>query len=66
MSWFRTERERARLEHRSLRSKLFVYEQDSESNTPIGLNPAFNQMCQAVNGFIFVANVETERGMIIV
>lgn len=58
----RTERERARLERLSLRSKLFVYQEDSESNMPLGLNPVFHQMCQAVNGFIFVANVETGRG----
>lgn len=59
----RMERERARLEHLSLRSKIFVYEEDSESNIPASLNPMFNQVCQAVNGFIFVANAETERGM---
>ncbi|XP_056629176.1 F-box only protein 4 [Triplophysa dalaica] len=56
----KTDRERARLENRGLRSKLFVYQQDSESNMPVDLNPGFNQMCQTVNGFIFVANVETE------
>jgi len=59
---FRTERERARLEHLSLRSKLFVYQEDSESNMPLSLMPMFNQVCQAMNGFIFVANAETERG----
>ncbi|XP_048065538.1 F-box only protein 4 [Megalobrama amblycephala] len=59
----RTERERARLEHLSLRSKLFVYQEDSESNMPLSLNPMFNQVCQAMNGFIFVANAETERGV---
>ncbi|XDV48862.1 hypothetical protein PO909_018217 [Leuciscus waleckii] len=58
----RTERERARLEHLSLRSKLFVYQEDSESNMPLSLIPMFNQVCQAMNGFIFVANAETERG----
>ncbi|XP_073675845.1 F-box only protein 4 [Garra rufa] len=58
----RTERERARLEHISLRSKLFVYEEDTESIIPLSINPMFNQVCQAVNGFIFVANAETERG----
>ncbi|XP_067268697.1 F-box only protein 4 [Pseudorasbora parva] len=58
----RTERERARLEHLSLRSKLFVYQEDSESSIPLSLNPMFNQVCQAMNGFIFVANAETERG----
>lgn len=63
VSGFRTERERARLEHLSLRSKLFVYEEDSESNIPLSINPMFNQVCQAVNGFIFVVNAETERGM---
>uniref|UniRef100_A0A8C2BAS2 F-box protein 4 n=1 Tax=Cyprinus carpio TaxID=7962 RepID=A0A8C2BAS2_CYPCA len=59
----RSARERARLEHLSLRSKLFVYEEDSESNIPLSINPMFNQVCQAVNGFIFVVNAETERGM---
>ncbi|XP_016338866.1 F-box only protein 4-like [Sinocyclocheilus anshuiensis] len=58
----RTERERARLEHLNLRSKLFVYEEDSESNIPLSINSMFNQVCQAVNGFVFVANAETERG----
>ncbi|XP_043102102.1 F-box only protein 4 isoform X2 [Puntigrus tetrazona] len=58
----RSERERARLERLNLRSKLFVYEEDSESNIPLNINPMFNQVCQAVNGFIFVANAETERG----
>lgn len=64
-SGFRSERERARLEHLNLRSKLFVYEEDSESNIPLSINPMFNQVCQAVNGFIFVVNAETERGMIV-
>lgn len=63
VSVFRSERERARLEHLNLRSKLFVYEEDSESNIPLSINPMFNQVCQAVNGFIFVVNAETERGM---
>ncbi len=63
VSGFRSERERARLEHLNLRSKLFVYEEDSESNIPFSINPMFNQVCQAVNGFIFVVNAETERGM---
>ncbi|XP_016314742.1 F-box only protein 4-like isoform X3 [Sinocyclocheilus anshuiensis] len=58
----RSARERARLEHLNLRSKLFVYEEDSESNIPLSINPMFNQVCQAVNGFIFVVNAETERG----
>ncbi|XP_016389445.1 F-box only protein 4-like isoform X2 [Sinocyclocheilus rhinocerous] len=58
----RSVRERARLEHLNLRSKLFVYEEDSESNIPLSINPMFNQVCQAVNGFIFVVNAETERG----
>ncbi|XP_051950475.1 F-box only protein 4 [Xyrauchen texanus] len=58
----RTERERARLEQLSLRSKLFVYQEGSECNTPLSLNPMFNEVCQAVNGFIFVANAETNRG----
>ncbi|XP_051525497.1 F-box only protein 4-like isoform X2 [Myxocyprinus asiaticus] len=57
----RTERERARLEQLSLRSKLFVYQEGSECNTPLSLNPMFNQVCEVVNGFIFVANAETER-----
>ncbi len=65
MSGFRSERERARLEHLNLHSKLFVYEEDSESNIPLSINPMFNQVCQAVNGFIFVVNAETERGMIV-
>ncbi|XP_026126143.1 F-box only protein 4-like [Carassius auratus] len=51
-----------RLEHLSLRSKLFVYEEDSESNIPLSINPMFNPVCQAVNGFIFVVNAEKERG----
>lgn len=61
-STYRTERERARLEHLNLRSKVFLYQEDSDSNAPLSLNPMFNKAFQAVNGFIFVANAEMERG----
>uniref|UniRef100_A0A671SYX2 F-box only protein 4-like n=1 Tax=Sinocyclocheilus anshuiensis TaxID=1608454 RepID=A0A671SYX2_9TELE len=43
----RTERERARLEHLNLRSKLFVYEEDSESNIPLSMAVLFEHTLRA-------------------
>ncbi|XP_076859411.1 F-box only protein 4 isoform X2 [Brachyhypopomus gauderio] len=55
------ERERARLEHLRVRSKLFDQQGADESGRPCySATPQVQQVCRAVNGFIFVANAETE------
>ncbi|XP_072537280.1 F-box only protein 4 [Salminus brasiliensis] len=57
-----SERERARLEQQSVRSKLFVQEGEAEGRSVYSVAPQVQEVCQAVNGFIFVSNAETDRG----
>uniref|UniRef100_A0A4W4H0A1 F-box domain-containing protein n=1 Tax=Electrophorus electricus TaxID=8005 RepID=A0A4W4H0A1_ELEEL len=58
-----TERQRARLEQLRVHSKLFVQQGAHESGRPrYTVTPQVQVVCQAVNGFIFVANAETWRG----
>ncbi|KAF7665348.1 hypothetical protein LDENG_00145990 [Lucifuga dentata] len=59
----RAERERARAQQQTISSKLFTFEGTDQSGCPI-FNPApqVQQVCQVVDGFIYVANAENERG----
>ncbi|XP_048857283.1 F-box only protein 4 isoform X1 [Brienomyrus brachyistius] len=52
----RTERERARIEHQSVQSKLFVQDDSNYSITP-----QVQEVCRAVDGFIYAANAEAGR-----
>ncbi|XP_031440892.1 F-box only protein 4 isoform X2 [Clupea harengus] len=58
----RSERERARLEHVDVHSRLFTLRDDEESGRPVfSLAPSVQEVCQAVDGFIFVVNAERGR-----
>ncbi|KAG9270598.1 F-box only protein 4 [Astyanax mexicanus] len=61
-STYSSERERARLEQQSVRSKLFVQQGEVEGLPVYSVTPQVQEVCQAVNGFIFVSNAETDRG----
>ncbi|XP_037834805.1 F-box only protein 4 isoform X3 [Kryptolebias marmoratus] len=55
----RAERERARLEQQSISNKLFVVEGTDDSGCPLySPAPQVQQVCQVVDGFIYVANAE--------
>nr|XP_020449633.1 F-box only protein 4 [Monopterus albus] len=59
----RAERERARVEHQSVSNKLFTFEGTDDSGCPIySPAPHVQQVCQVVDGFIYVANAEFGRG----
>lgn len=61
----RAERERARVQQQSTSNKLFIFEGTDESGHPV-YNPApqVQQVCQVVDGFIYVTNAESRRGKI--
>ncbi|KAJ8414020.1 hypothetical protein AAFF_G00066180 [Aldrovandia affinis] len=57
------ERERARLERQNVHSRLFVQEGDGQTDSPVySIAPFVQEVCRAVDGFIYVANAETGRG----
>lgn len=59
----RAERERARIQQQSISNKLFTLEGTDNSGNPIySPAPQVQQVCQVVNGFIYVANAEPGRG----
>ena len=59
----RAERERARVQQQSITNKLFTIDGTDESGCPIySPAPQVQQVCQAVDGFIYVANAEPGRG----
>ncbi|CAF91872.1 unnamed protein product, partial [Tetraodon nigroviridis] len=58
-STFRAEREQARVQQQSIGSKLFVFEGSDETGGPVYTPvPQVQQVCQVVDGFIYVANAE--------
>ncbi|XP_076586863.1 F-box only protein 4 isoform X2 [Chaetodon auriga] len=59
----RAERERARVQQQSISNKLFTCEGTDDSGSPIySPAPQVQQVCQVVDGFIYVANAEPGRG----
>ncbi|XP_022046909.2 F-box only protein 4 isoform X2 [Acanthochromis polyacanthus] len=59
----RAERERARVQQQSISNKLFTFEGTDESGDPVySPAPQVQQVCQVVDGFIYVANAEPGRG----
>ncbi|XP_053181186.1 F-box only protein 4 isoform X2 [Scomber japonicus] len=59
----RAERERARVEQQSISNKLFTFEGSDDSGYPVySPAPHVQQVCQVVDGFIYVANAEPGRG----
>ncbi|KAJ8262858.1 hypothetical protein COCON_G00153150 [Conger conger] len=57
------ERERARLEQQHGHSRLFVREEGGQTDSPAySIAPFVQEVCRAVDGFIYVANAETGRG----
>ncbi|TWW60588.1 F-box only protein 4 [Takifugu flavidus] len=62
-STFRAEREQARMQQQSIGSKLFISEGLDETGCPVySPAPQVQQVCQVVDGFIYVANAEPGRG----
>ncbi|XP_013858123.1 F-box only protein 4 [Austrofundulus limnaeus] len=60
----RAERERARLEQQSISNKLFVLERTEDSGCHVySPAPQVQQVCQVVDGFIYVANAEPGKGV---
>ncbi|XP_034397394.1 F-box only protein 4 [Cyclopterus lumpus] len=59
----RAEREKARVQRQSISNKLFTCEGTDDSGCPIySPAPPVQPVCQAVDGFIYVANAEPGRG----
>ncbi|XP_030272615.1 F-box only protein 4 isoform X2 [Sparus aurata] len=59
----RAERERARVQQQSIGNKLFTLVGTNESGHPIySPAPQVQQVCQVVDGFIYVANAEPGKG----
>ncbi|CAN9513097.1 unnamed protein product [Ophioblennius macclurei] len=59
----RAERQRAREQQVSTNSKLFTIEGTDESGCPVySPAPQVQQVCQVVDGFIYVANAEPGKG----
>ncbi|XP_034547900.1 F-box only protein 4 [Notolabrus celidotus] len=59
----RAERERARVQQQSVNSKLFAFVGTDDSGKLIySLAPHVQQVCQVVDGFIYVANAEPGKG----
>ncbi|XP_054466554.1 F-box only protein 4 [Anoplopoma fimbria] len=55
----KAEREKARVQKQSISNKLFTFEGTDDSGYPIySPAPQVQQVCQAVDGFIYVANAE--------
>lgn len=62
---FRAEREKAKVQEHSISNKLFTFEGTDDSGSPIySPAPQVQQVCQVVDGFIYVANAEPGRGEI--
>ncbi|XP_044052037.1 F-box only protein 4 isoform X1 [Siniperca chuatsi] len=58
----RAERERARVQQQSISNKLFTFEGTDNLGNPIySPAPQVQQVCQVVDGFIYVANAEPGR-----
>ncbi|XP_041792787.1 F-box only protein 4 isoform X1 [Chelmon rostratus] len=58
----RAERERARVQQQSISNKLFTCEGTDDSGSPVySPTPQVQQVCQVVDGFIYVANAEPGR-----
>uniref|UniRef100_A0A3Q4HM54 F-box protein 4 n=1 Tax=Neolamprologus brichardi TaxID=32507 RepID=A0A3Q4HM54_NEOBR len=56
----RAERERARVQQESISNKLFTFEGNDDSGDPVCVPaPQVQQVCQVVDGFIYVANADT-------
>ncbi|KAM7391432.1 hypothetical protein PAMP_022121 [Pampus punctatissimus] len=56
------ERERARVQQQNITNKLFTLEGSDDSGYPVySLAPQVQQVCQVVDGFIYVANAEPGR-----
>ncbi|XP_073321710.1 F-box only protein 4 [Pagrus major] len=59
----RAERERARVQQQTISNKLFTLEGKDDSGHPIySPAPQVQQVCQVVDGFIYVANAEPGKG----
>lgn len=59
----RAEREQARAQQQSIGSKLFILEGSDETGCPVYTPaPQVQQVCQVVDGFIYIANAENGRG----
>lgn len=59
----RAERERARVEQRDTNNKLFTVEVNADTGVQTySAAPHVQQVCQAVDGFIYVANAERGEG----
>ncbi|XP_015244636.1 PREDICTED: F-box only protein 4 [Cyprinodon variegatus] len=59
----RAEREKARLQQESINNKLFVFGGTDDSGYPVYTPaPQVQMVCQEVDGFIYVANAEPEKG----
>nr|XP_040050715.1 F-box only protein 4 [Gasterosteus aculeatus aculeatus] len=59
----RAEREKAKVQEHSISNKLFTFEGTDDSGSPIySPAPQVQQVCQVVDGFIYVANAEPGRG----
>lgn len=59
----RAERERARVQQQSIGNKLFILVGTDDSGHPIySPAPQVQQVCQVVDGFIYVANAEPGKG----
>ncbi|KAL6114020.1 fbxo4 [Pungitius sinensis] len=57
------EREKAKVQEHSICNKLFTFEGTDDSGSPIySPAPQVQQVCQVVDGFIYVANAEPGRG----
>ncbi|XP_036953314.1 F-box only protein 4 isoform X1 [Acanthopagrus latus] len=60
----RAERERARVQQQSIGNKLFILVGTDDSGHPIySPAPQVQQVCQVVDGFIYVANAEPGKAM---
>ncbi|XP_053092469.1 F-box only protein 4 isoform X2 [Pangasianodon hypophthalmus] len=57
------ERERARVERSRVNSKLFVHEDDGTGSGRYSVAPQFQEVFRSVNGFIYVANAETQTAL---
>uniref|UniRef100_A0A3B3CNK4 F-box protein 4 n=1 Tax=Oryzias melastigma TaxID=30732 RepID=A0A3B3CNK4_ORYME len=58
------QRERARVEQQSIRSKLFTVEGTNDSGYPVySPTPHVQLVSQVVDGFIYVANAESDRAV---
>uniref|UniRef100_A0A3Q4ACA1 F-box domain-containing protein n=1 Tax=Mola mola TaxID=94237 RepID=A0A3Q4ACA1_MOLML len=61
----KAERDRAREQQQNISNKLFISEGTDESGCPVySPAPQVQQVCQVVNGFIYVANAEPGRAVL--